>query len=166
MYSSWSNIRVANDLLARSSNFFISSPRILATDASIMIRHLVQGRQRTVRVFPWPVQQPSEHHPLRIFPQPGVCSPLLRDVVQARPGCLRPTRVIVSPCTRYKDDTHIFYVNDHLSNGECHFNWVDIDTLWHPLEERLCEPRGNSKALFCSRLPIRDRHLRVRRGWL
>jgi hypothetical protein len=39
--------------------------------------------------------------------------------------------------------THIrvFYLDDRLSNGECHLNWIGIDTVWQHFDERLREPR-------------------------
>jgi len=61
--------------------------------------------------------------------------------------------------------THLFYLDERLNNGECHLNWISIDTVRHLLEERLGEPRSYSKTLFCSLLPIRDRHLRINRRW-
>ena len=59
-------------------------------------------------------------------------------------------------------NTYIFYFNDHSSNGECHLNWIGIDTLRQLLEECLRKPRGYSKTVFCNCLPIWKLRLRIR----
>ena len=52
--------------------------------------------------------------------------------------------------------TNIFYLDNCLNNGECHLDWISIDTAWQLLEEYLGEPRSYSK---------KDQHLRIGRRW-
>ena len=58
--------------------------------------------------------------------------------------------------------THIFYFNDHFSNGESHLDWIGIHTARNPLEKRLRKSRSHSETVFCSCFPIFDLRLRIR----
>ena len=61
------------------------------------------------------------------------------------------------PKIQWQSTTHIFYINDQFSNGECHLNWIGIDTSRQLLEERLHKARTHSKMVFdCMRLWIRS----------